>query len=274
MNLVKQCADAVLPLRWDETGHLADPCEQNDTSSECCPAEQTLSKRCVAAIMTNDEVLYVQIGQLFEAQGDHHSTLWCRDSLDLNRQLMREQADLLIVDIRAYDDVGMLIEWRKLHHLDRLPILLIHLDANTAHWMDALSRNDDVAWGAHPTEVLVRGKRLIEHATAARELDRVEVGRYALDRSTSLVTIDSETIVLTEREFKLAWVLFSNSGTTINRDTIASIVWNKGANLALRSLGQHIYRLRGKLSMDGSRGVLLRAIYGVGYRIELIKDGK
>ncbi|KWN22035.1 hypothetical protein WT83_05020 [Burkholderia territorii] len=221
-------------------------------------------------VLTTNAAMYNALKRRFEVDGMHEMS-WYRDRLSLIRKLMHSQVDLLIIDVSACEDVDVLMHWRDLHRLNHLPILLVNLTAESGHWLSALSSKDDVAWGMVPQEVYMRAHRLVDHAPT-RDLQQLAIGGYTLDRGSQQVRIDMDTIKLTEREFKLAWMLFSHAGLTVKRDTLAEMIWGKELALAAHSLGQYICQLKHKLHLVGTHGVVLRSVYGVGYRIEPVSN--
>jgi DNA-binding response OmpR family regulator len=99
----------------------------------------------------------------------------------------------------------------------------------------------------------------------------MEVGPYALCSLTSAVWRDGVEINLTAREFALAWVLFSNAGRVVSAASLSARVWGRSDDICKRTLEQHIYKLRRKLSVDSSRELLrINAVYSVGYRLDVL----
>jgi DNA-binding winged helix-turn-helix (wHTH) protein len=45
-------------------------------------------------------------------------------------------------------------------------------------------------------------------------------------------------------------------------------VWGQGADLDLRSVDAHVYRLRRKIEPEGPRPTYIHAVPGIGYRFE------
>ena len=101
----------------------------------------------------------------------------------------------------------------------------------------------------------------------------LEVGPYSLDAAASAVRRDDQEISLTAREFALAWVLFSNAGRVVSASSLTARVWGGGTDICKRTLEQHVYRLRRKLS-GGATGAVVRiqAIYSIGYRLDLLHE--
>jgi len=225
-------------------------------------------ERRITMVLTPNEALYDILSRRFNRDGKH-SVWWSCDHVSLIRKLMHARIDLLIVDVGAGEDVDMLMNWRDLHRLNHLPMLLVNLTAETEHWLRALTSKDDAAWGVVPQEIYARGNRLVDQAHT-HAIHRLAVGCYTLDRGSLQVTIDRDTIKLSEREFKLAWGLFSHAGMTVRRDALAEMIWGAKFSIVGHSLTQHVYHLKNKLNLLGDHGVVLRSVYGVGYRIEQV----
>ena len=111
--------------------------------------------------------------------------------------------------------------------------------------------------------------RVGSRGTPARQ--GMEVGPYSLCSVTSAVWRDGVEINLTAREFALAWVLFSNAGRVVSAASLSARVWGRSNDVCKRTLEQHIYKLRRKLSAESSRELLrIHAVYSVGYRLDLM----
>ncbi len=81
--------------------------------------------------------------------------------------------------------------------------------------------------------------------------------------------VGTQTIDLTPREFAVAWILFSRCGEYVSRRQMAGAVWSSSDDIVGRTLEQHIYKLRKKLELNGTRGVQLRAVYARGYQLDV-----
>lgn len=105
-------------------------------------------------------------------------------------------------------------------------------------------------------------------------------GRWEFDRLTQSVLIhplppDSappERHALTDREFKLALVLFQHMGGVVSRAHLLESAGYSSEELPSRTLDSHIYRLRSKLGLEAARGLSLRTVYGRGYRLEATRQ--
>jgi DNA-binding response OmpR family regulator len=89
-----------------------------------------------------------------------------------------------------------------------------------------------------------------------------------LDRRDGSARLRGMPIDLTGREFLLAWILFSNARRLVTVRAIAEAVWGTSADIAKRTIEQHVYRLRVKLRLRSADGWCLTTVYGKGYRLD------
>ena len=73
------------------------------------------------------------------------------------------------------------------------------------------------------------------------------------------------------QDFDLAAFLLSNIGRLVSRHQIVNAVWGKVETLTSRTLDTHVSRVRKRLGLTAENGWKLRAVCGVGYRLERTK---
>ena len=120
--------------------------------------------------------------------------------------------------------------------------------------------------------ILARLHARVEATGQPDEISVLQAGGYLLDRTRQRVTYKGREIVLTAREFALAWLLFEQHGKVVTLDTVATRLWGRAAAISKRSIQQHIYRLRcklGEMPDEGVPSMHVQAVYGIGYRLYL-----
>lgn len=95
---------------------------------------------------------------------------------------------------------------------------------------------------------------------------------YQFMPEACLVLHRDREIRLQPRQFALALELFRNMGHVVSRDRITRVVW-KTASLreGTRVLDVCATGVRSRLALHGENGLLLRAVYGQGYQIVLVR---
>ncbi len=91
---------------------------------------------------------------------------------------------------------------------------------------------------------------------------------YSLDNDRREISIKEASTELTEREYRLASLLFSRVGELLTRPHLLELVWGLKGDLSTRTVDTHISRLRRKLELDGRHGLRLKSVYQSGYRLE------
>jgi DNA-binding response OmpR family regulator len=96
------------------------------------------------------------------------------------------------------------------------------------------------------------------------------VGHLAFSPEGYRVQVAGVTVQLTAKEYALALLLCRRLGEILAREEILHAVWGTDVAPATRTLDVHVSRLRTKLDLTPERGFRLSAIYGRGYRLEMI----
>lgn len=117
-----------------------------------------------------------------------------------------------------------------------------------------------------------KSKPLVEkNASIQNESNPVfTIGRFAFDITLQHLTMDEETISLTDKECKILTLLHRNIGRLTLREELIQEVWTDEGVITGRSLDMFISKLRKKLSPDPD--LRITNIHGKGYRLEIICD--
>lgn len=103
---------------------------------------------------------------------------------------------------------------------------------------------------------------------AARRDEPLVFGKYCFDIRATALTVNDELVELTQKEFDLALLLFTNLGKALPRHEIFETVWGRELGFKSRTLDTHIARIRRRLGLTPENGFRLTSIYGFGYRLD------
>ncbi|AOI68162.1 hypothetical protein WI73_20260 [Burkholderia ubonensis] len=193
---------------------------------------------------------------------------------DAIRLLETDIVDMVVLDWNLPDISGLeVLAWIRARIGRDLPVLFL---TNRVHEEQLV-----VAFDAGADDYMVKPVRRRELIARVRALLRrahpvnspptsINIGRYRLDLTTETVFLSGKPIKLTSREFNVALALFQNCGRAMPRDALIKSIWGRHSDHVSRTLDTHIYRVRSKLRISPENGVLLRAVYNHGYRLELI----
>jgi len=98
----------------------------------------------------------------------------------------------------------------------------------------------------------------------------VAIGAVSIDPEQHVVMIRGEVIKLPLKEFELLYMLMSNAGRVMTRDTLIDRVWGSDYFGDTKTLDVHIKRLRAKIEKMPSEPQLVVTIRGLGYKYEKI----
>lgn len=100
-------------------------------------------------------------------------------------------------------------------------------------------------------------------------------GDYIFSPSQNTATIGGKQIRLTNREFIVAWTLFSALGNVVTRDELRTAMARRhrsNKEIMNRSLDAYICRLRVLLNLTSEGSMSLMPVYGVGYVLRPNQD--
>ena len=91
---------------------------------------------------------------------------------------------------------------------------------------------------------------IIESIVAKKEFTKnssIKVKNYFLNKNEKKLSLNSDAIILTEKEIQLIELLLKNT-KPISKGKILSLVWNYSTDADTHTVETHIYRLRKKIS--------------------------
>jgi DNA-binding response OmpR family regulator len=92
---------------------------------------------------------------------------------------------------------------------------------------------------------------------------------YRLNPLTYEIFLQGQKIIVSQKEFALAYYFFTNVDRSISRGELLKVIWGSSDKQITRSLDVHISWIRKKLRLEinSDSGYRLLAIYGFGYRL-------
>lgn len=97
--------------------------------------------------------------------------------------------------------------------------------------------------------------------------DVLRVGNLCLDLGARTATSAGRCLALTALEFDLLAYFMAEAGLALTRERLLANVWGHDMG-GLDTVTVHVRRLRTKIEVDPSHPVLLRTVWGIGYRLE------
>ena len=190
------------------------------------------------------------------------------DLPSFTKSLHRETFDLLVIAWRTegMQHANAVKELRDIQ--PRTPLLVVADHYDEDHLVRALWQGADdfmvnpYRLGEMAARVGALLRRSLPHAA------RTSLWPYELDESARSVVVRGAAVELADREYELASILFRYLGQAVSRAHLRERLWSEPVAHTSRSLDVVASRVRKKLSLDGSNGFSLSAVYGLGYCIE------
>ena len=99
-------------------------------------------------------------------------------------------------------------------------------------------------------------------------LDEIVCDNLKLNNVTQTLTVNGNSVNVTEKEFQLLRLLVENKGTTLKKEYLFNRVWGIDSESELQTLTVHIKWLREKIEQDSKHPEHIITVWGVGYRYE------
>lgn len=196
----------------------------------------------------------------------------------------REPYDLLLLDRDVSgSNADELLEWVRRTIGPGVPVMMLGGSDAEDDVARCLTAGADayVPQPARDAELLARIEALARRAAAPPLRadpppshafgDRPELvcGAFRFSVAERRVWVKGMAVPLSPKEYALALLLFRNLGTLVMRRTMIEQVWH-GANMSeqARTIDSHLSRIRTKLSLWPFNGVMLRAVYRLGSRLD------
>ena len=93
------------------------------------------------------------------------------------------------------------------------------------------------------------------------------VGGLVLDQETKEVFVNGQSVRLTKKEFQILELLMSYPGKVYSAEEIYESIWEETA-INTETIMVHVRRLREKIEANPKHPEYLKAVWGVGYKIE------
>jgi DNA-binding response OmpR family regulator len=166
----------------------------------------------------------------------------------------------LLDRLRAADGVASRVD-------PALPVIVLSGRASEVDRVRGLARGADdyLAKPFSYPELVARIQAVLRRSDGRRDRGALRIGGLAIDPITRSVSLDGESVHLSNKEFSLLQKLASEPTRVFLKQDLLREVWGYMVPVATRTLDAHACRLRRKLERGPRRFVI--AVRGVGYRL-------
>lgn len=226
------------------------------------------------AIVEDDSYQSALMARLFADHGASAEVF--RDGRRFLRHACDTTFDVSIIDLRLPDITGLevLDKLRGLEIATRraMPAMIVTGHTESSVMQHAFDRGavDFLIKPFRPDELLIRAGAVARRAQPRLFDDApMDAGRLSINLATMQAFVYGKEVRLSARELRLTWLLLQKRGQNVSRAEMLRLVWGHTGVSASRTLDTHIGRIRKKLGLDLRDDIRLRAVYGVGYRLDV-----
>lgn len=191
------------------------------------------------------------------------------------RAYNKDSYDIVLLDWMVPGMSGIEVMKHLREHLDTVvPVVFITQRDSEDDIVEALQAGADdyMAKPVRQLETMARVNAIARRMGFGDEhtSESYNLAPYNIDTKLRRITLNGETVEMTQKEYELTLFLFKNLGRVISRGHLLEMVWGTSSKLNTRTVDTHISRLRTKLQIEAQPNWQLTSVYRHGYRLENI----
>ncbi len=186
----------------------------------------------------------------------------------LNIFYREKEIAMLILDVMMPKMNGWDV-CREIRETSKVPIIMLTAKGEESDELQGFDLGVDeyISKPFSPKILVARIEAILRRANnRVAEEESVEAGGIVMDKAAHLVTVESERVDLSYKEFELLSYFIENQGIALSREKILNHVWNFDYFGDARTIDTHVKKLRSKL---GKCGGYIKTIWGMGYKFEV-----
>lgn len=196
------------------------------------------------------------------------------DGRALNRLLLRDSVDLIVLDLMMPGEDGLSICRRLRAANDRTPIIMLTAKSEDVDRIVGLEVGADDYLGKpfNPRELLARIHAVLRRrpppevpGAPSLEQQLVKFGPFEFDLGQRTLRKSGEDVPLTTGEFAMLKALVRHPRQPLSREKLAQLARGREFEPFDRSLDVQMSRLRKLIETDAAAPRYLQTVWGVGY---------
>jgi len=197
------------------------------------------------------------------------------NGLDVQKALQRDTYDVVLLDWNMPGQTGFdVLNWAAENLESAPPFILLTSRQDKGDIVAGLEAGAvDYIVKPESDEVIRARIEAAARRTAVKETrEKAQFGPFEVDYAARAISREGGDkdgpITLTAKEYDLAVLLFENIDRPLSRSYLFSRVWGGNIDVETRTIDMHISRLRSKLGLTPESGLVIRTVFGFGYRMD------
>lgn len=184
------------------------------------------------------------------------------------------QCALLVFAIEMEEDPVTFLSYARQLIGPKVPVLVLSRTTDVACLPGLIqpAHTDFVLLGAGAVEVSLRLQLLLDRVEPVQAPDQLGFGPYVVHLARKVITLDGEELPVSQIECELAILMFQNLGQVVLREKLIATVEAQMRRVRMRTTRSpdiQMSRVRKVLALE-AHGYALKAVYGVGYRLDAV----
>ena len=234
---------------------------------------QTNSQRNDRILVVDDDQRIRDLLRRYLTQ-EGFDVVYAEDGKSLDRVLLRDSVDLIVLDLMLPGEDGLAICRRLRAANDRTPIIMLTAKVEDVDRIVGLEvgADDYLCKPFNPRELLARIHAVLRRRPVSEppgapssEQEVIEFGAYRLDLSTRTLHKEGQEVPLTTGEFAMLKALVRHPRQPLSREKLAQMARGREFEPFDRSLDVQVSRLRKMLEEDPTNPRYIQTVWGVGY---------
>lgn len=204
-----------------------------------------------------------------------YEVIICLNSENAISLFKQNEFQLVLLDIMMPKVDGITLA-RQIRKTSSVPIIFISAKSESTDKITGLNAGADdyITKPFEPLELIARVKANIRRYCKLGsnvENDNLRIDGLEINNKTKEVFIDGELIKLTPIEYKLLYFLATNKGQVFSIKQIYENVWKEPFDGYEKKVVVHISHIRDKIEINPKEPKYIKAVWGLGYKIENLK---
>ncbi|PUE35924.1 two-component system response regulator OmpR [Limnohabitans sp. Jir72] len=240
----------------------------------------TSNSRLDKVIIVDDDARIRDLLRRFLSQ-EGFDVLLAEDGRALDRILLRETIDLIVLDLMLPGEDGMSICKRLRQAGLKTPVIMLTAKGEDEDRISGLEIGADDYLGKpfNPRELLARIHAVLRRrpqsevpGAPANDKEVISFAEFTFDLGARSLKKSGQDIALTTGEFAMLKALVRHPRQTLSRDKLAQLARGREFEPFDRSLDVQVSRLRKMIEVDPASPKIIQTVWGVGY--VFVPDGQ